>query len=106
MKRYTSVTGDLGRPRAFSGNGLSSGERGIVLGGMRGYKAIWDGAQSLGPKARRRFGRRRAKGRHVVPREFVIRDVLIRVPPASTRAQASIQDAPGLWGRVDSSCAD
>jgi hypothetical protein len=55
---------------------------GAVLCGMRGYKAISDWAQSLGQKARRRFGCRWEKGRYAVPSEFVIRDVLIRVQPA------------------------
>jgi hypothetical protein len=55
---------------------------GAVLCGMRGYKAISDWAQSLGPKARRRFGCRWEKGRYVVPSEYIIRDVLIRVSPA------------------------
>ena len=54
---------------------------GAVLCGMRGYKAIADWAQSLGPKARRRFGCRWRKGRYEVPSEYVIRDVLIRVQP-------------------------
>lgn len=52
-----------------------------VLCGMRGYKAIADWAQSLGPKARRRFGCRWRKGRYEVPSEYVIRNVLIRVRP-------------------------
>jgi uncharacterized protein DUF4338/DDE family transposase len=55
---------------------------GAVLCGMRGYQAISDWAQSLGPKARRRFGCRSEEGRYVVPSESVIRDVLIRVDPA------------------------
>jgi len=55
---------------------------GAVLCGMRGYKAIADWAQSLGQKARRRFGCRWEKGRYEVPSEYVIRDVLIRVQPA------------------------
>ena len=55
---------------------------GAVLCGMRGYKAISDWAQSLGQKARRRFGCRWRKGRYEVPSEYVIRNVLIRVPPA------------------------
>ena len=55
---------------------------GAVLCGMRGYKAISDWAQSLGQKARRRFGCRWEKGRYEVPSEFVLRDVLIRVQPA------------------------
>jgi hypothetical protein len=55
---------------------------GAVLCGMRGYRAISDWAQSLGPKARRRFGCRREGDRYGVPSEYVIRDVLIRVDPA------------------------
>jgi len=54
---------------------------GAVLCGMRGYKAISDWADSLGQKARERFGCRRQKGRYVVPSESIIRDVLIRVEP-------------------------
>ncbi len=48
---------------------------------MRGYKAISDWAQSLGPKARERFRCRRKKDRRLVPSEYVIRDLLIRVDP-------------------------
>jgi len=55
---------------------------GAVLCGMRGYKAIADWAESLGPKARERFGCRREKGRYVVPSESILRNVLIRVEPA------------------------
>jgi hypothetical protein len=55
---------------------------GAVLCGMRGYAAMADWAHSLGQKARRRFGCRWEKGHYVVPSEFVIRDVLIRVEPA------------------------
>ena len=40
---------------------------GAVLCGMRGYQAISDWAQSLGPKARERFNCRRENGRYVVP---------------------------------------
>ena len=49
---------------------------------MRGYRAISDWAQSLGPKARQRFNCRRENGHYVVPSEYVIRNVLIRVNPA------------------------
>ena len=55
---------------------------GAVLCGMRGYKAIADWAESLGQKARERFGCRRAKGRYLVPSESILRKVLIRVDPA------------------------
>lgn len=52
-----------------------------VLCGMRGYKAIGDWAQSLGQKARRRFGCRWEKGHYLVPSPSVLRDVLVRVHP-------------------------
>jgi hypothetical protein len=55
---------------------------GAVLCGMRGYRAISDWAQSLGQKSRERFGCRRQEGRYVVPSEYILRDVLIRVAPA------------------------
>ena len=55
---------------------------GAVLCGMRGYRAISDWAQSLGPKSRQRFGCRRAGDRYVVPSASIIRNVLIRVEPA------------------------
>jgi len=49
---------------------------------MRGYRAISDWANSLGQKARRRFGCRYEGGRYIVPSEYIIRNVLIRVAPA------------------------
>jgi Druantia protein DruA/DDE_Tnp_1-associated len=54
---------------------------GASLCGMRGYRAIADWAKSLGKNARRRFGCRFAKCRYLVPSEYIIRDVLIRVDP-------------------------
>lgn len=54
---------------------------GATLCGMRGYKAMHDWAESLGQKARQRFCCRFEKGRYIVPSEFVIRDVLVRVCP-------------------------
>jgi len=54
---------------------------GASLCGMRGYRAIADWAKSLGKKARQRFGCRYATGRYIVPSEYIIRDVLIRVEP-------------------------
>lgn len=56
---------------------------GAVLCGMRGYKAISDWANSLGQKARARFGCRFENGRYIVPSESIIRDVLVRVDPES-----------------------
>ena len=54
---------------------------GASLCGMRGYRAIADWAKSLGNKARQRFGCRYANGRYIVPSEYIIRDVLVRVDP-------------------------
>jgi hypothetical protein len=54
---------------------------GASLCGMRGYRAITDWAKSLGKNARRRFCCRYAKNRYIVPSEYIIRDVLIRVDP-------------------------
>jgi len=55
---------------------------GAVLCGMRGYKAIAEWAQSLGQQSRRRFSCRYEGNHYVVPSEYVLRDVLIRVTPA------------------------
>jgi hypothetical protein len=54
---------------------------GAVLCGARGYKAISDWADSLGAKARERFGCRREDNAFVVPSEYILRDILIRVDP-------------------------
>jgi hypothetical protein len=54
---------------------------GASLCGMRGYRAIADWAKSLGKKARQRFGCRYANGRYIVPSEYILRDLLIRVDP-------------------------
>lgn len=66
---------------------------GATLCGMRGYKAIHDWAKSLGPKARERFGCRFENGRRVVPSEYVIRDLLVRIDPAE------LDRALGLWNQ-------
>ena len=50
---------------------------GAILCGMRGYKAISNWADKLGPQARERFDCRRENGRYIVPSESVIRDCLI-----------------------------
>lgn len=58
--------------------GISAG---AVLCGMKGYKAISDWADNLGQKARERFNCYYKKGKYIVPSEWTIRDVLIRVDP-------------------------
>jgi hypothetical protein len=64
---------------------------GAILCGMRGYRAMSDWANSLGPKARERFRCRRENGRYLVPSQYVIRDVLIRVDPC---------DLDRTWGKL------
>jgi len=76
---------------------------GAILCGMRGYKAIWDWADALTPKARIRFGCRWKNGQYVVPSESTIRNVLIRVEPASL--DEAIQLWNGRYGAIDSSLA-
>jgi predicted transposase YbfD/YdcC len=70
---------------------------------MRGYQAISDWAQSLGPKARERFNCRRENGRYVVPSNYVIRNVLIRVDPADL--DRSLQCWNETYGKQDQSLA-
>ena len=74
-----------------------------VLCGMRGYKGIADWAQSLGQKARRRFGCRCRQGHYEVPSEYVIRDVLIRVAPEPL--DLALRRWNELYARTDESLA-
>lgn len=76
---------------------------GAILCGMRGYRAIWDWADSLGQKARERFRCRREQARYVVPSEYVIRDVLIRVDPLDL--DTALQRWNETYGKQDQSLA-
>jgi len=76
---------------------------GAVLCGMRGYQAISDWANSLGQKARERFGCRREGGRYVVPSLSIIRDVLIRVDP--THLDRALQRWNEVYAGDDESLA-
>ena len=76
---------------------------GASLCGMRGFKAIAGWAKSLGPKARERFGCRRENGHRVVPSEYVIRDVLVRVDPVEL--DAALQRWNEAYGQDDESLA-
>jgi hypothetical protein len=76
---------------------------GAVLCGMRGYQAISDWAESLGQKARQRFGCRRHKGRYIVPSLYIIRDVLIRVDPV--HLDRAINQWNQCYGKQDESLA-
>jgi hypothetical protein len=76
---------------------------GAVLCGLRGYKAIAEWAEDLGPKARERFRCRREKGRFLVPSESIIRDVLIRVDPVAL--DRALQQWNAAFGEKDQSLA-
>ena len=76
---------------------------GATLCGMRGYKAIADWADALGPQARARFGCRRANGHDVVPSELVIRDGLVRLDPGALDQALNAWDQ--AWGRPDDAFA-
>lgn len=76
---------------------------GAVLCGMRGYKAISDWANGLGQKARERFRCRREHGKYVVPSEYVIRDVLVRVDPS--HLDRALQRWNEAYGKQDKSLA-
>ena len=76
---------------------------GAVLCGMRGYKAMADWAQSLGPKARQRFRCRRESGRYLVPSESIIRNVLIRVGPVDL--DNALQGWNAAFGQDDTTLA-
>jgi hypothetical protein len=76
---------------------------GATLCGMRGYKAIADWAQSLGPKARERFRCRCVNGRYLVPSESIIRNVMIRVGP--TDLDRSLQRWNQACGQQDTTLA-
>jgi hypothetical protein len=76
---------------------------GAILCGMRGYQAISDWAESLGQKARERFGCRRENGRYQVPSLSVLRDLLIRVDPA--QLDQALQKWNQVYGVQDASLA-
>lgn len=76
---------------------------GAILCGMRGYKAISDWATSLGPKARQRFGCRRDNSGFVVPSEYIIRDIFIRVDPC--HLDRALQKWNGAYATQDQSLA-
>ncbi len=76
---------------------------GATLCGARGYKAISDWAQSLGPKARERFRCRRVNRRYLVPSESIIRDVLVRVEPVDL--DRAFQRWNAAYGQDDTTLA-
>jgi hypothetical protein len=76
---------------------------GAILCGAHGYQAIWDWADSLGPKARQRFRCRRKNGRYIVPSLSTIRDVLIRVNPLDL--DRAVQNWNNVYAQEDESLA-
>ena len=88
------------RPRLPVVLGLAAG---ATLCGMRGYQAISDWANGLGPQARRCFGCRREQGHVVVPSERVIRDGLVRIDPGAL--DRALQAWNTAWGMHDEAVA-
>jgi len=76
---------------------------GAILCGRIGYKGIADWAQSLGQKARARFDCRYKNGTYLVPSEFVIRNLLIRVDPEAL--DQALRGWSALHAREDESLA-
>ena len=74
-----------------------------VLSGMRGYQGIAEWAKSLSQRARERFNCRRVNGRFMVPSQYIIRDLLIRVDPDAL--DKAFQQWNEVHGRHDDSLA-
>lgn len=70
---------------------------------MRGYRAISDWAQSLGTAARRRFGCRYENRQYIVPSEYIIRDILVRVDPVEL--DRALQRWNQIYAKQDESLA-
>ena len=76
---------------------------GAVLCGMRGYKAISDWTHALSPRMRERFGCRFQNGKHIVPSESTIRNILIRVEPVEL--DHAFRQWNAQYGAIDQSLA-
>ena len=76
---------------------------GATLCGMRGDKAMAAWANSLGAKARERFGGRLVNGRRLVPSASVMRDRLIRLAPE--QLDRALQRWQAAHGEADDSLA-
>ena len=74
-----------------------------ILCGMRGYQAISDWANSLGQKARQRFGCRYRNKCYSVPSLSIIREVMIRVDPV--HLDRALQRWNQVYGVHDESLA-
>jgi len=76
---------------------------GAVLCGADSYHAIHDWAMSLGAKARERFGCRNNQGKLIVPSEYVIRNLLIRIEPK--QLDLALQRWNNVYAQDDESLA-
>jgi len=108
MQSLPSFFADIPDPRRTQGrrhrlSTVLAIAAGAVLCGMRGYRAISDWAKSLGQKSRERFGCRRKGNRYVVPSEYIIRDILIRVDP--THLDRALQRWNEIYAGEDESLA-
>ena len=74
-----------------------------TLCGMRGYKAISEWVDDLGPKALERFGVRRRNGHFRPPSRSAMRSVLIRVDP--DQLDAALRAWHETYGGGDSALA-
>jgi uncharacterized protein DUF4338/DDE family transposase len=108
MRRLPDFFAEVGDPRRAAGRrhplpAILSIAAAAILSGMRGYKAISHWADNLGQKTRGRFRCRRVDGQYIVPSQYVIRDVLIRVDPAEI--DRALQRWNTAYGQQDSSLA-
>ena len=76
---------------------------GATLCGMKGYKAFYDWANSLGQKARERFNCYQKDGKYYVPSEYTIRNILVRVNPDDLNQ--ALQNWNTVHGKTDESLA-
>lgn len=108
MRALPDFFADIDDPRRAQGqrhrlDTLLALAAGATLCGMRGYKAMADWVESLGQKARERFGCRWHKGQYLVPSEYVLRDILIRVDPQ--QLDHALQRWNEVYGPQDQSLA-
>ena len=108
MRCLPDFFAEVGDPRRAAGRrhplpAILSIAAAAILSGMRGYKAISHWADNLGQKTRGRFRCRRVDGQYIVPSQYVIRDVLIRVDPADI--DRALRRWNTAYGQQDSSLA-
>lgn len=108
MKTLPELFNEIEDPRRAEGRrhrlstilGITTG---AILCGRVGYKGIAQWAQSLGPDARARFRCRYKNGRYIVPSEYIIRNILIRIAPAAL--DQALRQWSALYASEDESLA-